>query len=145
MNRLHFSIVCCAIFLVMRYDDTLLAQPSQKKLTSTAYQKNLLTDNSPDEISYKISMAKKVYRYGERKVVTSTIKNIGKRNIRVRLPHAIDEIVTYKVFKKTSKGRKKEGSTGGRQGGALTLILELAPGETCSSACELDFVLGGDF
>ncbi|VAX42462.1 hypothetical protein MNBD_PLANCTO02-2872 [hydrothermal vent metagenome] len=143
MNRLQFPIKSGLIFFVIWCTNTLLAQPLLEKLESPIYKRKFLTDNSVDEISYEISMTKKRYRFGERKIVKSTIKNIGKRTIRVRLPHAIDEIVTYKVFQDRPEGRQKVGESLERKSGSLTRILRLAPGETCSSGSELDFVLSG--
>ncbi|VAW12506.1 hypothetical protein MNBD_BACTEROID05-140 [hydrothermal vent metagenome] len=141
-------VLCCTSFLVIGWNTVATAQPltktNPKKLKRFADLLKTITKNSVDEISYQISMKKKVYRYGERKVATSIIKNIGKRKIRVRLPTAKNGNVTYHVFQKTPEGREEAGRSGGdlsTRGDAG--IVELSPGESCSTACEVDFVLNG--
>ncbi len=142
----HFFLnttLCYTSFFVIGWDSTAVAQPKPKKLETTLDLLETITDNSPDEISYQISMTKKVYRSGESNIITSTIKNISKRKIRVHIPHAVDNIVTYKLFRETLKKTKYVGGSVQKNLMLLTRIEELAPGESCSSECELDFILAG--
>ncbi|VAX40337.1 hypothetical protein MNBD_PLANCTO02-795, partial [hydrothermal vent metagenome] len=144
MNQFFLRIFSCRYVLILWCCVGIPVHAQLKELTSTSYDKELLTDNSVDEISYEISMAKKNYRYGERKVVTSTIKNIGKRTIRVRLPTAINGIVSYHVFQNTPKGQKEAGeSRDDLWMYAPAGIVELAPGKSCSTACEVSIILTG--
>ncbi|VAX42062.1 hypothetical protein MNBD_PLANCTO02-10 [hydrothermal vent metagenome] len=168
MNQFQATFLIAVLASAIAF--TPQAWGQRKKLETSRHLIWKTTKITKKDISYTLSLPKKVYRPGENIVVTSTIKNISNRKIRVRAPNSFAMIVevyiegskwmesgtgffSIKATKEEDEDGEDEEDENGEEwrgggcggGGPMVepRIEELSPGETCSSEADSYFFMDG--
>lgn len=95
-------------------------------------------DLDPSEVELAISLDKEVYVPGELVRVTSTLRIVGKRTLRVRRPHTVQEAVLHHVDRIVDGKRERAAFPQAcRSAVGWGPIVVLKPGESVSNTCEL--------